>query len=73
MAVGYQPERRGGVGEGSTTTRTPTTAPPDQTDPGIPHAVVYPAADEGRAISILYLDGGGVLQAELSVQPRQLG
>jgi MmpS family membrane protein len=65
----------------STTTRTPTTtrtatpapttpgttAPPDQTDPSTPHTVVYAVAGEGRAISILYLDSGGVLQTEFNV------
>jgi hypothetical protein len=58
-----------------TTTRTappaPTTAsptaPPDQTDPSSTHTVVYSVAGEGRAISILYLDSGGVLQTEFNV------
>jgi hypothetical protein len=61
-----------------TTTRTPTTtrttapapitpgttAPPDQTGT---HSVVYSVGGEGRAISILYLDSGGVLQTEFNV------
>ena len=62
----------------STTTRTTapspttpaipgTTAPPDQTDPTGTHTVVYSVAGEGRAISILYLDSGGVLQTEFNV------
>ncbi|MDX1891481.1 MmpS family transport accessory protein [Mycolicibacterium sp. 050158] len=65
----------------TTTTRTPTTPrsttpspttsravpPPDQTDPGGTHTVVYSVAGEGRAISILYLDSGGVLQTEFNV------
>jgi hypothetical protein len=58
-----------------TTTRTTTTAPtttpgivpPDQTDPTDTHTVVYSVAGEGRAISILYLDTGGVLQTEFNV------
>jgi Mycobacterium membrane protein len=65
----------------STSTRTPTTTrtstpapttsttalPPDQTDPSGTHTVVYSVAGEGRAISILYLDSGGVLQTEFNV------
>ncbi|MDT5334976.1 MAG: hypothetical protein QOD90_481 [Mycobacterium sp.] len=65
----------------STTSRTPTTtrttttaptttpgiAPPDQTDPSDTHTVVYTVEGEGRAISILYLDSGGVLQTEFNV------
>lgn len=59
-----------------TTTRTPTPAPtttpgtappPGQTDPSDTHTVVYSVAGEGRAISILYLDTGGVLQTEFNV------
>lgn len=61
-----------------TTTRTPsptqtdtptpgTTQPPVQTDPTGTHTVVYSVAGEGRAISILYLDSGGVLQTEFNV------
>ncbi len=68
--------------EPSTTTRTPTTTrtripaptttpgrtpPSDQTDPNGTHTVVYAVAGEGRAISILYLDSGGVLQTEFNV------
>jgi cytoskeletal protein RodZ len=67
----------------STTTRTPTTTrattpyaptttpgaalPPDQTTPSGTHTVVYSVAGVGRAISILYLDSGGVLQTEFNV------
>lgn len=65
----------------TTTTRTPsttrttipapttsgTTAPPDQTDPSGTHSVVYSVDGEGRAISILYLDSGGILQTEFNV------
>jgi cytoskeletal protein RodZ len=57
----------------TTRTTTPTTTAPgltpptDQTDPGATHTVVYSVAGEGRAISILYLDSGGVLQTEFNV------
>ncbi|GLP74542.1 membrane protein [Mycobacterium antarcticum] len=66
----------------STTTRTPTTTrvptsaptttpgvipPTDSVDPSGTHTVVYSVAGEGRAISILYLDTGGVLQTEFNV------
>jgi hypothetical protein len=66
----------------TTTSRTPTTTrttapspttppsvvpPTDQTDPAATHTVVYSVAGEGRAISILYLDSGGVLQTEFNV------
>ncbi len=44
-----------------------TTPPPAQTDPSGTHTVVYSVAGEGRAISILYLDSGGVLQTEFNV------
>lgn len=64
-----------------TTTRTPTTtrttppasttpgttAPPDQTDPSGTHTVVYSVEGDGRAISILYLGSGGILQTEFNV------
>lgn len=52
----------------SPTTTTPGIAPPPgQTDPGAAHTVVYSVEGEGRAISILYLDSGGVLQTEFNV------
>lgn len=67
----------------STTTRAPTTtrtlAPttpsttpgitpaPGETVPSGTHTVVYSVGGEGRAISILYLDSGGVLQTEFNV------
>lgn len=44
-----------------------TTTAPDQTDPSALHTVVYSVAGEGRAISILYLDSGRVLQTEFNV------
>ena len=59
-----------------TTTRTPTTTPTPtpgvtppttSTNPNDTHTVVYSVAGEGRAISILYLDSGGVLQTEFNV------
>jgi Mycobacterium membrane protein len=63
-----------------TTTRTPSTTPsrtpsprpsdtavPPDTSPGTAHNVVYSVAGEGRAISILYLDSGSVLQTEFNV------
>jgi hypothetical protein len=58
-----------------TTTRTRTPAPippsttelPNDSNPGSAHTVVYSVAGEGRAISILYLDSGGVLQTEFNV------
>ncbi|TPG33227.1 MmpS family transport accessory protein [Mycolicibacterium hodleri] len=51
-----------------TRTTTPETTPPsNQTDPGGTHTVVYAVAGEGRAISILYVDSGGVLQTEFNV------
>jgi hypothetical protein len=51
----------------TTTTTPPGTTPPGQTDPNGTHTVVYSVAGEGRAISILYLDSGGVLQTEFNV------
>ncbi|MBJ7338794.1 MmpS family transport accessory protein [Mycolicibacterium sp.] len=57
----------------TTRTRTPppttpeTTPPSNPTDPTGTHTVVYSVAGEGRAISILYLDSGGVLQTEFNV------
>ncbi|KQY06589.1 hypothetical protein ASD37_19345 [Mycobacterium sp. Root135] len=58
-----------------TTTRTPTTTPTTpgvippttSTNPNDSHTVVYSVAGQGRAISILYLDSGGVLQTEFNV------
>jgi hypothetical protein len=65
----------------TTTTRTPSTTrstsprttaaiPPtttDTTDPGTPETVVYTVSGVGRAISITYVDAGGVLQMEFNV------
>lgn len=49
------------------TTPSRTALPPDSTSPGATHTVVYTVAGEGRAISILYLDTGGILQTEFNV------
>lgn len=63
-------------------TRTPTTTPSplpsttapstespttESTSPGTPETVVYAVTGEGRAISIAYIDTGGVLQTEFNV------
>ena len=49
-------------------TTTPGVLPPTaSTDPSGTHTVVYSVDGEGRAISILYLDTGGVLQTEFNV------
>lgn len=63
-------------------TRTPTTTPSplpsttapstgpsttESTSPGTPETVVYTVTGEGRAISIAYIDTGGVLQTEFNV------
>lgn len=37
------------------------------TTPGIPQPVVYTVAGEGRAISIMYMDSGDILQTEFNV------
>jgi hypothetical protein len=59
-----------------TTTRTPTTTarplPPlptttEPTTPGETQTVIYQVAGRGRAISITYVDTGGVLQTEFNV------
>ncbi|BBZ29552.1 membrane protein [Mycolicibacterium madagascariense] len=44
-----------------------STATPGQPVPSGTHTVVYSVGGEGRAISILYLDSGGVLQTEFNV------
>ncbi|MEU0496122.1 MmpS family transport accessory protein [Mycobacterium sp. NPDC006124] len=49
------------------TSATPGVTPPTTTNPADTHTVVYSVAGEGRAISILYLDSGGVLQTEFNV------
>ncbi len=49
---------------------TPTTTPPpptESTGPGVAQTVVYSVTGEGRAISIAYIDTGGVLQTEFNV------
>ncbi|CAN5477436.1 MmpS family transport accessory protein [soil metagenome] len=59
----------------TTTSPTPSTVPPTTaplfpTSPGVPGAsesVVYTVDGEGRAISITYVDNGGVLQMEFNV------
>ncbi|MGB3481967.1 MAG: MmpS family transport accessory protein [Mycobacterium sp.] len=56
----------------TTTPSTPPTPsipilPPTNTVPGVSEAVVYTVNGEGRAISITYVDAGGVLQMEFNV------
>lgn len=54
----------------STSPRTTAAIPPtttDTTEPGVPETVVYTVSGEGRAISITYVDAGGVLQMEFNV------
>lgn len=41
--------------------------PPTSGDPGVSESVVYTVDGEGRAISITYVDSGGVLQMEFNV------
>ncbi|MEO8815258.1 MAG: MmpS family transport accessory protein [Mycobacterium sp.] len=50
-------------------TPSPTTTPPppDSTSPGNEETVIYSITGGGRAISIAYLDTGGVLQTEFNV------
>ena len=65
-----RPRRRRPPPEPPTTTPTTTPGvipPTTTTDPNDTHTVVYSVAGEGRAISILYLDSGGVLQTEFNV------
>ena len=58
-----------------TTTPSPTTptspgvppGPPTTTESGAAETVVYSVSGEGRAISITYVDSGGVLQMESNV------
>lgn len=47
----------------------PTAAPPptESTAPGVAQTVVYSVSGGGRAISIAYIDTGGVLQTEFNV------
>ncbi len=51
------------------TSTAPTAAPPptESTAPGVAQTVVYNVTGEGRAISIAYIDTGGVLQTEFNV------
>ena len=50
------------------TSAGPTAAPPTQsTSPGVAQTVVYSVSGDGRAISIAYIDTGGVLQTEFNV------
>ena len=51
----------------SPTSTTSTTSTPGGTSTEGTHQVVYSVVGEGRAISILYLDSGGVLQTEFNV------
>jgi len=52
----------------TTPTTSPGVVPPTtSTNPNDSHTVVYTVSGEGRAISILYLDSGGVLQTEFNV------
>ncbi|AQA06554.1 hypothetical protein BVC93_20310 [Mycobacterium sp. MS1601] len=55
----------------TTATPTPTTSipllPPTTTVPGVSEPVVYTVDGVGRAISITYVDAGGVLQMEFNV------
>lgn len=48
---------------------SPTTTPPptESTSPGTEETVIYSVTGGGRAISIAYLDTGGVLQTEFNV------
>lgn len=57
----------------TTTSRTPTTTsmpgvgPTETTTPGATDDVVYSVTGDGRAISITYVDSGGVMQTEFNV------
>ena len=45
----------------------PTAAPPPSTDEAATESVVYTVSGQGRAISITYVDAGGMLQMEFNV------
>lgn len=49
------------------TTSEPTTSSPTTTDDAATESVVYSVSGEGRAISITYVDTGGILQMEFNV------
>jgi hypothetical protein len=49
------------------TSAPPPAAPPSTTESGAPETVVYAVDGPGRAISITYVDAGGVLQMEFNV------
>ncbi|HEU4360199.1 MAG TPA: MmpS family transport accessory protein [Mycobacterium sp.] len=51
------------------TSTAPTAVPPptESTAPGVAQTVVYSVTGDGRAISIAYIDTGGVLQTEFNV------
>ncbi|ORA13851.1 MmpS family transport accessory protein [Mycobacterium asiaticum] len=52
----------------TTTTEPSTTAPPaSPTSPGTMQTVVYTVTGEGRAISVMYLDTGDLIQTEFNV------
>lgn len=75
------PEPSASSAPSTTTTRAPTTTrstapsataaiPPTATtttEPGVSETVVYTVTGQGRAISITYVDAGGVLQMEFNV------
>ncbi len=48
-------------------TTEPTTSTPTTTEEGATESVVYNVSGEGRAISITYVDTGGILQMEFNV------
>lgn len=50
----------------STTTSTPP--PTTSTTPGVPETIVYSVTGTGKALSIAYIDAGGVLQTEFNVR-----
>lgn len=52
----------------SPSSTSPTTTPPTETTPsGVPETIVYKVTGTGRALSIAYIDTGGVLQTEFNV------
>ncbi|MCV7225349.1 MmpS family protein [Mycolicibacterium komossense] len=72
------PEPSASSAPSTTTTRAPTTNRPSTTaaipptatttaEPGTTENVVYSVTGQGRAISITYVDAGGVLQMEFNV------
>jgi hypothetical protein len=52
----------------TTPSTTPSTPPPTtSTTAGVPQTIVYSVTGTGRALSIAYIDTGGVLQTEFNV------